>query len=66
MLRSEVSFRWKPLVERSWRLMDLFPHPISGALDRLPDFTCCPNDPSARPGPQHRGGFKPMTVAAGV
>ncbi len=28
---------------------------INLALDRLPNFTCCPSPPSGEPGPQHRG-----------
>ena len=28
---------------------------INLAVDRLPDFTCCPSPPDGSPGPQHRG-----------
>lgn len=28
---------------------------INCAVDRLPNFTCYPSDPSGQPGPQHRG-----------
>lgn len=28
---------------------------INLAISKLPNFTCCPTDPSGAPGPQHRG-----------
>lgn len=31
---------------------------INLAISKLPNFTCCPTDPSGAPGPQHRGGCK--------
>lgn len=29
---------------------------INLAISKLPDFACCPSDPSGAPGSQHRGG----------